>query len=306
MSTNIQNYFNTYIAQFQTIQKNLQTYNQLPKTNDVGNEITSKIIGSIAGELFQSKTAGRIGTKLMSNKMKQEEEIRKNQFLSNQENSFNSIFQQLRSFLGIISINKNNLTQSGNSKILVSRLTKTQSYVNLETRVRKILQLLIELRDMDLILNNEIPKKQVKKSIKKVKDSYKIVKTLETCLRELIQIKILAHDPNWWKQRVPEDVRTNAEKRKKKNESQWSRIEGGKPLINFIDFTDYGKIITRKDNWSEIFRSIFENKEELLSKLKELEPIRNTIMHSRNLTEKQVKRLELYSDDLNEKMRNQL
>ena len=63
-------------------------------------------------------------------------------------------------------------------------------------------------------------------------------------------------------------------------------------MLRGIDFTDYAKIITRRDNWNNVFKDVFHNREELLSKLKELEPIRNAIMHSRNLNSKQIQRLQ--------------
>jgi hypothetical protein len=55
---------------------------------------------------------------------------------------------------------------------------------------------------------------------------------------------------NWWKERVPKDVQEKAEFRKSKNEKQWPwHTSKDLPLIFYVDFTDYIKIITRGDNW---------------------------------------------------------
>jgi hypothetical protein len=54
----------------------------------------------------------------------------------------------------------------------------------------------------------------------------------------------------------------------------------------YVDFADYLKIITRADNWKEIFRDIFFEQELISAKFKELNPIRNKIAHSRDLTSK--------------------
>ena len=67
------------------------------------------------------------------------------------------------------------------------------------------------------------------------------------------------------------------------------------PLICYVDFTDYGKIILRKDNWRDVFEKIFKDKTILQAKLRELEPIRNDIAHNRKLNVEQFEILKLYS-----------
>jgi hypothetical protein len=56
----------------------------------------------------------------------------------------------------------------------------------------------------------------------------------------------------------------------------------------YVDFTDYSKIIERRDNWQEAFRDVFRDKEAVLVKLRELEQIRNDIAHSRELSDLQM------------------
>lgn len=74
-----------------------------------------------------------------------------------------------------------------------------------------------------------------------------------------------------------------------KNEKQWPwRTSKAYRPIYYIDFTDYVKIITRRDNWAEIFQSIFKDKEMVSVKLRELEPIRNSIAHFRKLNRKET------------------
>lgn len=296
-----------YINQLQLLLKNTETLQKTPDPNQrLGEDLVTKGIGVIAEELFESVTAGKIGQKWASNKIKQENKRKQEEVLANQEYYFKSILGQIRNFLITISIEKSNLKIVGNSNLLLKKFTSIETYVKLETKIRRVITVLNQIKIESLIYNSEISKiiKQEKRIIQK--ESYEILKELEQKLRQCISENLSKVSKEWWKRKVPEDVRKNAETRKKKNESPWLWIKGGSPLIDYIDFSDYGKIITRKDNWNEIFKHIFENRENLLSKLKELEPIRNTIMHSRNLTKKQVKRLELYSDDLDEKMKNQL
>ncbi len=82
----------------------------------------------------------------------------------------------------------------------------------------------------------------------------------------------------------------------------WQRQDN--PNISFVDFSDYSKIITRKDNWKDAFEQVFHDKEVISSKLKELQPIRHAIAHSRNLTSNQIKKLQLYSDDILKAIQN--
>jgi Swt1-like HEPN len=66
----------------------------------------------------------------------------------------------------------------------------------------------------------------------------------------------------------------------------------------YVDFADYLKIITRADNWKEIFRDIFFEQELISAKFKELNPIRNKIAHSRDLTEQDLRRLRIHAEDI--------
>ena len=66
------------------------------------------------------------------------------------------------------------------------------------------------------------------------------------------------------------------------------------PFIFYVDFTDYVKIITRKDNWKQVFK----NKEAISVKLRELEPIRNAIAHFRELSHRELEKLKLLSDEI--------
>ena len=65
-----------------------------------------------------------------------------------------------------------------------------------------------------------------------------------------------------------------------------------------LDFTDYMKIIIRKDNWKQVFVTFFKDRGIISAKLKELEPIRNAIAHFRELSKDEQKKLELYCKDI--------
>jgi hypothetical protein len=128
--------------------------------------------------------------------------------------------------------------------------------------------------------------------------NYLLLKNLEENIRKFIEIELSESTPQWWKQRIPGDVKTNAEERKEKDEKRkiWDFKE--QSLISYIDFTDYEKIITQKNNWNDIFRDVFHDKVAISGKLKAIEPIRNTISHTRNLDPHEIKQLKFYSEEI--------
>lgn len=69
-------------------------------------------------------------------------------------------------------------------------------------------------------------------------------------------------------------------------------------MLQYVDFNDYNSIIRRRDNWRDAFKDVFRDEEVISAKLKEIDPIRNAIAHSRELSEEQFKRLELHANDL--------
>ena len=132
------------------------------------------------------------------------------------------------------------------------------------------------------------------------KTPYDILKNLETNLRLLIETKFSQKSKNWWNERMPNDVKSNAELRKIKNETTWPWYENqiSNTTITYLDFNDYIKIIRRRDNWNEIFKDIFDDEELISAKLRELAPIRNKIAHSRDLEKGDIERLKINTKDV--------
>jgi hypothetical protein len=130
------------------------------------------------------------------------------------------------------------------------------------------------------------------------------MKRLETNLRTFISSKLSSIDGSWWTDRVPQDVRERAELRKSRNERPypWASEQDLHPVA-FVDFPDYAKIILRRDNWDQVFRATFGDKEAISTKLRELEPIRNAIAHFRTLGRSQETKLELYAGEILEALR---
>ena len=115
---------------------------------------------------------------------------------------------------------------------------------------------------------------------------------IQSCLEETVGRK-------WWKHAVPLDVREKCKERKEKRERLPWMDEEDYPLIFYADFSDYFKIITRRDNWRKIFSKIFVDEAWIKTKLLlELAPIRNNIAHNRELKPKSVEKLKSSTEEV--------
>lgn len=102
-------------------------------------------------------------------------------------------------------------------------------------------------------------------------------------MRQFIQKKlVICAGSKWPKQRVDEKVFKGW---KEKQQTDRTRRSVDLPLIDYIDFSEYERILTRKDNWQEAFQTHFEREESVRESLFRLMPLRNAAMHARFLTQ---------------------
>jgi ATP-dependent Lon protease len=123
------------------------------------------------------------------------------------------------------------------------------------------------------------------------KEPHIILDNLESALRDCIKRRIEKLSKNWWLERIPPDVRQRAEDRRQKDDVK-------RDVVQYLDFADYLKIIIRRDNWRDAFAPVFQDETIITAKLKELEPIRNAVSHSRKLTSEERGKLDLLSKDI--------
>jgi len=130
-------------------------------------------------------------------------------------------------------------------------------------------------------------------------EPYRLLRNVEHVLRGLISERLSAITASWWKERIPADVRDESNLRKEQDESPWPWMEGKQyPAHYYMSFADYSKVISRRDNWREVFRSGFGDPEWVRVVFKELERIRNDVAHNRDLSERQLTVLRLYCSDI--------
>lgn len=129
--------------------------------------------------------------------------------------------------------------------------------------------------------------------------AYDILFKLETMLRGFIRDILEDHfkDEGGWLKRIPRKIIDKCEKRARKEKESYQDL-GSDFLMDYADFRDLKEIILEKENWERGFMTFFRNKQIIAIKLVELEPIRNTIAHNRKISDRELSRLRLFSDDI--------
>jgi hypothetical protein len=254
--------------------------------------------GILAEQIFGTARAGDVvyslTKKLVASGQAQQSATEKMRM----EFEFNQIVERILPLLAQVSVDRLSLKPRGNSDQLVLRIKRIAGFVKLETKLFRAIPFLQSLQQEKLLLNKDIPEAMVVRS-PRYSEAYSLLRALEESLRKLIEESLSFLSSDWWIERVPGDVRTNAEDRKKKNERQWPWVTGTNlNPIHYVDFPDYVKIIRKKDNWRDVFVTVFKDEELISVKLREVEPIRNAIAHSRALPRRGLERLRINAKDI--------
>ena len=116
--------------------------------------------------------------------------------------------------------------------------------------------------------------------------AHNLLQRFEDRLRRFIETLMEAEfGKNWVNGQVPPDVRQNWAERYQQALDQGDEEH---PLIDYADFTDYEKIITKRENWRRVFSSIFTRNTLVIESFQRLYPIRRCTMHSRLISQDDV------------------
>jgi Swt1-like HEPN len=106
---------------------------------------------------------------------------------------------------------------------------------------------------------------------------------LERMLRKFIDRQMTnAFGPDWPQHQLPNGV---FEKWREKRRTAEQYGAEKLPLIEYADFTEYEPLICRRDNWREVFGTIFKRQESVRECFQRLYPIRLDTMHARLITQ---------------------
>ena len=128
--------------------------------------------------------------------------------------------------------------------------------------------------------------------LERMTDAFQRLNRFEMQIRKFIDMQMTkAFGTQWVRKQVDGST---LDTWKTKREKALAKDEQSRPLICYADFTDYERIIVRKDNWKQVFASTFQRKSLIQESLYRLYPIRICTMHARIITQEDL--LYLYAE----------
>ena len=300
MSTEVQSKVANAIFQLQVVNQKLHALTESKEGigPSIGREAIGGLGGALAETLFGTATAGNLGYSLAKKMARQSQSQHVAAQKAALESEFRQIVEGLLPSLFEVSIDRPPLSNRGNGRLPAKRMKRIAGFVNIETKVPRAIQFLQSLQQEKLVMNRDISE-ALESGEPGYLEAHRLLLRLEEALRKLIEDSLLGLSPSWWTARIPKDVRENSERRKEKDDRQWPWATGADlHPIHYVDFPDYVKIIRRKDNWREAFSKILHDEELMSSKLRELEPIRNALAHSRPMPKNGLSRLRINTKDI--------
>ncbi len=129
----------------------------------------------------------------------------------------------------------------------------------------------------------------LERELKIMSNAYSILYSLENQLRLFIERKLREKYGDQWAQYIPQDILRYAEQKKNEDNNRLS-------ISCYLLFRHFGQIIGGK-NW-EYFKENFDNSGGIVTRLAELETIRNQIAHCRILSNDELTKLELFHREI--------
>jgi hypothetical protein len=117
---------------------------------------------------------------------------------------------------------------------------------------------------------------------------YEVFYSLETTIRQMVVDQLQAAQPDWW-ERVPEQIRKDAEKRQKQ-ELDTGVTPRSDETIDYTNFGELGVVIVA--NW-DVFGALFNSKKAVEKVMANLNTLRGPIAHCSPLAPDEVVRLQL-------------
>lgn len=275
-------------------------------SNSALTKVAEGAVGRVASDLVISKdldwivpgrTASSAVRKFLRNSAKEGDKKAFEAWNSNCQVAVDQLTREVKDFLSSLSIYSPSLTVVGNSSKLVRKLNVVYKCSRPQSRAKALGAVLDEIMALDLIPNDRITMHLAEQYARSESEANRIVTNLEKILRKCVEECLSKKSSNWWEERVPLEIRKRAEKRRNEDSKVYPRVAEPGDLMSFVGFADYSKIICHDQNWA-CFEGIFKDKAWLSIKLGELDPVRNALMHSRNLTKHGLERLRVNSDDI--------
>jgi hypothetical protein len=141
----------------------------------------------------------------------------------------------------------------------------------------------VELFESDILLEAQ-----------RMADFYAIYYSLENSIRRLISGRLSEkHGASWWKDKVPEGVQREVEKKQKEERDTTMSIRSDDPLT----YTNFGELISIFDaNWID-FSDTLRSQKAMQQILSQFNKVRNVVAHSCQLNDDEIIRFKLFVKD---------
>lgn len=127
-------------------------------------------------------------------------------------------------------------------------------------------------------------------------NAYKILFVVENRLRRFIELELRSkYGSDWWNKCVSDKGKKRVDEMRQAELDLGWRISETTGNAEYLLFDHLEKLITM--NWKD-FELVFQDQPKIALRLRELEGIRNSIAHTRRLSQDGLNRLEQYSQDL--------
>ncbi len=269
-----------------------------PGTN-VARDLIGEAAGELAADLFGTRKAKGYGKKATKAWLEGQRRDTARAITARYYQQYLPWLQEACKLVSGISISAPHLVFPGNCAPLLRKMKRAEGFKKLDTRIRHVITVLEELRTQDLVLNASLPKQIAAPKEEAKFDPAQALHKLEDVLRRFIERELSRTGADWWTVRVPLDIRSRAESRRQKQETIWPwHPVSSTNVMDYLDFSDYRRIILESTNWSQVFAGFFRAPSFVDSRMGELEPIRNDVAHSRPLSATTCNKVLLYVEEL--------
>lgn len=260
-------------------------------------KLAESIVRSTAiSDLIDPRTGGRIARNYLKNSRNQELKNLKEQFNQNTQIRLNGLIEETRSYLGKLSIREPDLRTEGNSKKLLKMLNSIYKYSTPKRRLSELCTILERIIALNPIENSAIP--HYLSSVNSDATIYfEKMNEFEKRLRCFIR-KNLKNFREWEKENVPSQVINKAQNKMRRENEHLTQNSIYVDFLDFVEFSDYLKIIVFEKNWASIFKNFFKSEQWIKERLIEITKIRNSLMHSRTISSLAKKKLDLYLPEI--------
>jgi energy-converting hydrogenase A subunit M len=168
-----------------------------------------------------------------------------------------------------------------------------------ETELRKLEESGIQIEHVQTIQKQEVVdvelfEADILKSARKMANFYSLYYSLENSIRRLISERLSEkHGATWWKDKVPDGVQKEVERKQKDERDTPMSVRSDDPLT----YTNFGELIAIFEaNWDD-FADTLRSKKAMQQILSQFNKIRNVVAHSCELNDDEITRFQLLVKD---------